>query len=56
MRLTGCARWEAGTIWATVWNAFDETRAPSAIVVPHDVIATQHGIAAAWQGFGWSLF
>jgi hypothetical protein len=28
----------------------------SAIVVPHDVIATQHGTAAVLQGFDWSLF
>ena len=28
----------------------------SAIVVPHDVIATQHGIAAVLQGFGCPLF
>ncbi len=56
MRLSGCARWKEGTISAAVGNADDKTPAPRAIVVPHEVIATQQGIAADLQGFGCSLF
>jgi hypothetical protein len=34
----------------------DEAGEASAIVVPHDVIAMQHGIAAVLHGFGCWLF
>jgi hypothetical protein len=40
----------------SIGNALDGADEPSAIVVPHDVIAMQHGIAAVLQGFGWSPF
>lgn len=55
MRPSGCARWKEGTIWTAIGNTVDETLAPRAIVVSHEVIATQQGIAADLQGFGCSL-
>ena len=56
MRLSGCERYEGGTTRARAGHALDEALASSASVVPHDVIAMQHGIAAVLQGFGRSLF
>ncbi len=56
MRLSGCARRNEGTSWAEIGNAVVDAFAPRAIVVPHEVMATQQGIAADLQGFGCSLF
>jgi hypothetical protein len=55
MRLRGCAGWKEGTNSAAIGNVADGTVSRRAIVVPHEFIATQHGIAADLQGFGCSL-
>ena len=53
MRLSGCERCEAGAIRPSIQNALGEPSLPRAvIVVPHDVMAAQHGIAAVLQGVG----
>ena len=56
MRLSGFANWDEGTISAATLNPAVETLVPGPIVVPHEVIATQQGIAADLHGFGCSLF
>ena len=56
MRLSSFASWDGGTISAATLNPAVETLVPRPIVVPHEVIATQQGIAADLQGFGCSLF
>jgi hypothetical protein len=55
MRLSGCARCDEETNGAPIQNPFDEPSVPSAIVVPQDVIAMQHGVAAVLHGFDCSL-
>ena len=52
MRLSGWARWNGGTICPAIANAAAEPSGPRAIVVPHEVMATQQGTAADLQGFG----
>jgi hypothetical protein len=56
MRLSGCERYEGGTTRARAGHVLDKALASSASVVPHDVIAMQHGIAVVLQGFGGLLF
>jgi len=55
MRLSGCAGWKEGTNSAAIGKAAGEMLNRRAIVVPHEFIATQQGIAADLQGFGCSL-
>jgi len=54
-RLGGWVKSEGGTIWAATGNAVGETVASRAIVLPHEVIATQQGIATDVQGVDCSL-
>jgi hypothetical protein len=51
MRLNG-TRYDEGTIWPALGGVVEEMPVPRTIVVPHDVIATQHGIATVLQDFG----
>jgi hypothetical protein len=55
MRLSGSGKYEEGTIWLAIGKALEETLASSAIVAPHEVIATQQGIATDLQGADSSL-
>jgi hypothetical protein len=55
MRVSGCARCEDGTSSAAIGIAAADACAPSAIL-PHEVIAVQHGTVADLQGFDCSLF
>lgn len=56
MRLSGCVRQKEQTIPVTSWSAGREVLVTGPIVVPHEVIATQHGIAADSSGVGCSSF
>jgi hypothetical protein len=55
MRLSGCVARKEGDAAAAIGKSAAEALSLRAIVVPHEFMATQQGIAADLQGFGCSL-